>query len=1630
MKFLLLFFFFTLPLYGKEELLETRENYFLTATDYKIAPKVNPITGEYSEEELTLVIAGGEPLSVRRFYNHRAPYDPRYATWRYNPETFCAANFELAAQEIFAAVGETDGSIYSFTHTDTRSFHCKTSKCISSFTGQSHPLNTTLCYNHRGDPKDKRRFEYLVNISDGSGRKRSFISPMHRWKDKVHYTQKRGDWIRGGSENQYAISPMVWTPYQVPIAEEKLPNGNSLVYTYTPWKEDKYNYPRPRLLSSITAYNANKSKVLGYLNFRYHRFKENEIAAIEITGSDNRKAYIQHGGIDPILCTALYTPDQPATHYSYQNAILTKVEKPEGRILSTTYHNNKVSAHYAPVGDNGKLTPIHRYEYNDCSTTVYDAENHKTIYQYDTHKRITAIVTELSTKQFTWDPTTGNLLSEKVGDHFVTYKYDKNQNLIEETHGDSNQQHTIYRTYSNDGFNLKLSESDRPGKQILYHYIPNTNLLHSELFLEQNLIKKRRFCFYDECAFCIKEIIDDGSSENSDDLTDVTYRKIRVIQPKYSLPCFGLPLVVEERTIDSAGQEILLNKVAYSYTPSGKILTEEHYDATNTLRYTLANQYDKIERLIQKKDALGNITRFSYDANNNLLSISGPRPDQHLAITYDKANRPIRFADGETVRERRYDKLGQLITEIDASHENTHFTYDALGRIIATRYPDGAIERKEYDALGNITKVIDPEGYITATTYSFRGQPLTIAHPDGTTEEFTYHPWGDLITHKDHILTAYEYDIFGNITRTQTAHKITSATYSPFSQLTATDGEGIITHYAYDYAGRKISETKADFTTTYSYDPLGRLTSTHTPTTTYSTEFDLLDRSITEQTLANDTLLLQKQFRYDPAGYCTEQDSITTTYTPSGKPLSITDPVGNTTTITYSYAPYTETFTSPKGIITEKVYNSRGQLALLQKKNGTGIIQKCENSYNKNNSLIQATHTLYPKNLTLTYHWSYGPEERLESETGIKKTLYNYNALGQLASLNQEIYYTYDPLGRLSRHYGKDFDYHYTYDNNDRIISIYDAFLKTTTHRLYDAHDNLIQETLGNGLTLTSTYSPENRTSLQLPDNSRIHYTYLGPFLKTVTRTPFTFTYAARDLEGNLLTLLFPSGKLSLQWDALNRCTHIEAPHYTTDLFYDAHSNLINSLSYDDLDQLDEGYDSLYNPSDTNALCQLTTCSYDANGNLLYDGKHHYTYDSLDRLIQLDQDRFTYDAFHRRLTKNQERYLWDGENEIGMVDKKLRQLRILGEGPAETGTLLLEIDNKSYIPLHDQRGCIVRLLDPKGQLIESYNYTPFGTEDPKKALSPWRFASKRAEGSLYYFGRRYYAPHLKRWLTPDPLGYESGANPYAYLDNNPLNDIDPYGLWSWNDTYEGAKSFGKGAFNYTLDGLKGANYTLQNMGQWMYADFQYEHFNDPSYFHTKSATATQGWKNLGRAIAQDPLGSAMPGLAEAWRMPSDASFNNKAQAWGKAAVDVALLACSAAKVARVGRAASIGRVGQCTTSATRLGTQAFTEASLKDISFSTAQLQHSFKHAKDFGIIANANNQTLSLFGSTIKSHIYAPGTQAIQGTYRGKIVTHFVNPQTRLNVIRDPRGNLISGWKLSPKQLEHIIRDGKLGGG
>ncbi len=111
----------------------------------------------------------------------------------------------------------------------------------------------------------------------------------------------------------------------------------------------------------------------------------------------------------------------------------------------------------------------------------------------------------------------------------------------------------------------------------------------------------------------------------------------------------------------------------------------------------------------------------------------------------------------------------------------------------------------------------------------------------------------------------------------------------------------------------------------------------------------------------------------------------------------------------------------------------------------------------------------------------------------------------------------------------------------------------------------------------------------------------------------------------------------------------------------------------------------------------------------------------------------------------------------------------------------------------DALGNVRVVTDESGQVLERHDYLPFGEECTTGACAanpgvpdgqPRRFTGKErdSETGLDYFIARYYAPHLGRFTTIDPVftWRESLIDPqrwnrYAYGRNNPLRYTDPDG---------------------------------------------------------------------------------------------------------------------------------------------------------------------------------------------------------------------------------------------------------------
>ena len=102
--------------------------------------------------------------------------------------------------------------------------------------------------------------------------------------------------------------------------------------------------------------------------------------------------------------------------------------------------------------------------------------------------------------------------------------------------------------------------------------------------------------------------------------------------------------------------------------------------------------------------------------------------------------------------------------------------------------------------------------------------------------------------------------------------------------------------------------------------------------------------------------------------------------------------------------------------------------------------------------------------------------------------------------------------------------------------------------------------------------------------------------------------------------------------------------------------------------------------------------------------------------------------------------------------------------------------------IHNGPTNVSHLTNSSGAVAQKYGFDAFGniTSQTGSTTNNYRFQTKELhpKSKLVYFGARWYNPAVGRWLTPDPLGIADGPNLYVYLNNSPLNDIDPWGLCS------------------------------------------------------------------------------------------------------------------------------------------------------------------------------------------------------------------------------------------------------------
>ena len=101
--------------------------------------------------------------------------------------------------------------------------------------------------------------------------------------------------------------------------------------------------------------------------------------------------------------------------------------------------------------------------------------------------------------------------------------------------------------------------------------------------------------------------------------------------------------------------------------------------------------------------------------------------------------------------------------------------------------------------------------------------------------------------------------------------------------------------------------------------------------------------------------------------------------------------------------------------------------------------------------------------------------------------------------------------------------------------------------------------------------------------------------------------------------------------------------------------------------------------------------------------------------------------------------------------------------------------------LYNAHGDVTALTDSYGDVTKNYDYDPFGvqrTDVDETDLNPYRYCGEYydVESGYTYLQARYYDSEFGRFISEDPA--LDGNNWYVYCGNDPVNMIDPTGMWS------------------------------------------------------------------------------------------------------------------------------------------------------------------------------------------------------------------------------------------------------------
>ncbi|MFX0076712.1 MAG: RHS repeat domain-containing protein, partial [Candidatus Hermodarchaeota archaeon] len=211
---------------------------------------------------------------------------------------------------------------------------------------------------------------------------------------------------------------------------------------------------------------------------------------------------------------------------------------------------------------------------------------------------------------------------------------------------------------------------------------------------------------------------------------------------------------------------------------------------------------------------------------------------------------------------------------------------------------------------------------------------------------------------------------------------------------------------------------------------------------------------------------------------------------------------------------------------------------------------------------------------------------------------------------------------------------------------------------------------------------------------------------------------------------------------------------------------------------------------------QLKQVDLDLNGN-----KAYYSYNTEGQRVRkiidkgnIREERIYIGNFeiyrkHRNnnlIFERQTLHIMDDQQRIAMIEN-----RTIDTESSETDQPKVRI---RYQLSNHLGSCTLEVDDtPQANIISYEEYYPYGgtsyicgNNKLEVQRKRYRYNGKERddETGLYYYGARYYAPWMGRWVSCDPAGFLDGINLYEYTNNNPINFQDKVGTESEEWEYE------------------------------------------------------------------------------------------------------------------------------------------------------------------------------------------------------------------------------------------------------